>query len=457
MRRILIVFASCICAATSFVRADAPRLNVLLLLSDDQRYEAFRPAGNDKVITPNLDKLASRSVYFGRTFVTVPICTPSRAALLTGCLEAKNGVSFFGKKESPEVAPWPRVMAKAGYQTAFTGKWHNVQGPDYYGFEWTANMFIAGMGDYINPKLRQKVGDKAEVVPGVITDLFTDAAVRFLKERDKSRPFFLYVPYTTPHDPRTPLPEHEKRYQPAELSLPTNFMVRPAFDPGTLDIRDEKLLARPLDPDHMKVETARYYALITHMDEQIGRIFKELHEQGLEENTIIIFGSDNGLTLGSHGLLGKQTLHEEGVRVPLMMRHPKIERNGQKRDALVYLADLMPTVCEWTGVPLPGEIDGKSLASVYEGKEKGVRDAVFGRYDERDDPRFRSIRTDQYRLIRYLKLKKEELFDLTKDPYELHDLSGEASLRGVRKELRRKLRAFVKSQNDEVALQNWKW
>jgi arylsulfatase A-like enzyme len=318
-----------------------------------------------------------------------------------------------------------------------------------------ANMFIGGMGPHHNPKLTQKLGDKPRAIEGFTTELYTDAAMRFLKERDTKRPFFLYVAYTAPHDPREPPERYERMYPASGLSLPKNFMPAPPFDPGTLEIRDEKLLPLPRDPEQIRVETARYYGLLTHLDEQIGRILKELENRRLADNTIVIFAGDNGLTLGAHGLLGKQTLYEEGVRVPLMIRHPRIKAPGRTSAALVYLADVLPTVFEWTGIDLPDDVEARSLAGICADRAESVRDAVFGRYDEKDDPRFRSIRTDRYKLIRYLKLDREELFDLREDPYELKDLSGDASLDGLKGKLRAQLHQWVKAQGDTIALSHW--
>lgn len=431
------------------------RLNVVLLLSDDHQYLALGCAGHSIIRTPNLDRLAMEGVRFSQAYVSLPICTPSRATLLTGRFEQSHGVTFFGRRIGDDVVPLPRAMAKAGYQTACTGKWHNVRGPDHYGFEWMANMFIGGMGPHRNPKLTQRLGDKPQVVEGFTTELYTDAAVRFLKERDRSRPFFLYVAYTAPHDPREPLERYERMYPAKDMPLPKNFMPAPPFDPGTLEIRDEKLLPLPRDPEQIRTETSRYDGLITHLDEQIARILKELEDQKLADRTIVVFAGDNGLTLGAHGLLGKQTLYEEGVRVPLIMRHPRIGQRGRTSDALVYLADVLPTVFEWTGLALPEKVEARSLARICSGEADSVRDAVFGRYDEKDDPRFRSIRTERYKLIRYLKLDREELFDLREDPYELKDLSGDASMESVKQTLRGQLHEWVKVQGDTVALNHW--
>lgn len=421
-------------------------LNVLLVVSDDHRHDALGCAGNPVVKTPNIDRLAASGVRFTHAFAEVPICTPSRAAYLTGRHGASNGVTFFGMRLLDGTPTWAGTLKDHGYQTAFTGKWHNVRGFDEYGFDWSANVFQAGMGNYRNPKLIQRPGEKPTVIEGEITELITDAAVRFL-DQPKTSPFFLYVAYTAPHDPREPPPEYEKMYDPQQMPLPKNFRPVPQPDPGTLGIRDEKLLSVPRDPADIRRETAKYYGLITYMDVQFGRILQALDKNGLADSTVVMFAGDNGLTLGSHGLLGKQTLHEEGIRIPLIMRHPRLKAAGEKRDALVDLCDMMPTALEWVGVPVPAGVQGASLADVYAGKAASVRDCVFNRYDERGVQMFRSIRTDRYKLIQYIQLDREQLFDLASDPYELKDLAEEPQLRDIRRDLHERLMKWRAEQD----------
>jgi arylsulfatase A-like enzyme len=275
--------------------------------------------------------------------------------------------------------------------------------------------------------------------------------VRFLGERDASRPFFLNVAFTAPHDPRTPPPEYERMYEPERMALPGNFMASPRFDPGTLNIRDEKRLPLPREAAAVRREIGRYYGLITHLDAQIGRILDALEKHKLADDTIVIFVGDNGLALGAHGLLGKQTMYDEGVRVPLIVRHPRLEgRRGETRDALVDLIDLLPTICDWTGTPPPPSVDGRSFAGLLKGETPRVRDAIFGTYDEKDTPLFRMIRTERYKLICYLQLNREELFDLQADPLELKDLSDDPGLQEVRDRLRARLKELRKSAGEKV-------
>jgi len=438
-------------AANAAIASERP--NILFIVSDDQVHSALGIAGDTRLQTPNLDRLAREGLRFTHAFVPLPICTPSRAAFLTGRFGSSNGVQFFGDKIHENIVTWPQTMARNGYQTAMTGKWHNVRDGDYYGFEWTGNVFIAGMGPFTDQPMIQKFGEKPQLVKGNTTELYTDTALRFLDERDRDRPFFLYVAHQAPHDPRVPVPHYTDLYDPALMPLPPNFRPVPKFDPGTLDIRDERLLPIPRPIPKLKLEIARYFGLISHLDAQIGRLLRGLEEKGLADNTIVIFCGDNGLTLGAHGFLGKQTLHEEGIRIPLIIRHPRLRgQAGQTRDALVYLHDLMPTVCEWTGTPLPEGVQGKSLVTVSEGTQPGVRDAVFGRYNERKVPLMRMIRTHRYKLIKYFKAEREELFDLENDPYEMNDLSGDPDLQQVCNELRRRLIDWLVEQDDRIAL-----
>lgn len=424
--------------------------NVLLIVSDDQQAGAMGCAGNSIVQTPNLDRLAGSGVLFSHAYVTIPICTPSRAAFLTGCFGATNGITFFSMRIRPNTPTWPGTLAEHGYQTAITGKWHIANNFGDLGFQWSANILLSGMSDYEDPMLTQKADeteDEAKVIKGNITEIITDSAIRFLNERNKSKPFFLYVAYTAPHDPRTPPPEYERMYPPEKIPLPKNFKTMPEPDPGTLDIRDEKLLPLPRDPYEVRREIGRYYGLITHMDHQIGRILETLDKLQLTEDTIIFFAGDNGLALGAHGLLGKQTMHDEAVRVPLIVRNPRAGKGGRTSDAPVYLVDMFPTACAWTGVPIPQGVQGKSLADVYTGKSRRVRDAIFGRYDEMNEQYFRSIRTDRYSYMQYLNIGHEQLFDLNNDPYELTNLINDPALEDTRQQLKTQLQDWRDEQD----------
>ena len=211
-------------------------------------------------------------------------------------------------------------------------------------------------------------------------------------------------------------------------------MPAPPFDPGTLDVRDEKLLPRPLDPAAIRREIARYYGLITHVDNQIGRVLHRLQEKGQLDNTVIILAGDNGLSLGAHGLLGKQNMYEEAVRVPLIIRGPGFQ-SGVKCTALVDLMEIMPTMCNIAGAPIPGSVQGRTLTPLLTRRRNRLRDSIFCHYADL----FRMVRTPKHKLIRHLETVREELFHTETDPYEQNNLIESAIYAPILNDLRARL------------------
>jgi arylsulfatase A-like enzyme len=289
------------------------------------------------------------------------------------------------------------------------------------------------------PKARQRVEKTFS------TELFADATVRFLDTKP-GQPFSLYVAFTAPHDPRTPPASYARLYKPEKIPLPGSFLPQHPFDNGELKVRDEQLLPWPRTTEAVQREIASYYAMISHLDAQIGRILDSLRKHDLDENTFVIFAGDNGLAVGRHGLLGKQNLYDHSVRVPLILCGPGIPRN-KRSDALVYLFDLFPTICELAGVPLPATVEGKSLVGIMTGREPKVRDSVFGAYRQVQ----RMVRNDRWKLIQYPRLGREQLFDLKADPDELHDLARDAEQAPMVEKLRAELARWQKQTGDPLA------
>jgi arylsulfatase A-like enzyme len=254
-------------------------------------------------------------------------------------------------------------------------------------------------------------------IRGFSSEVFADTAVRFLRGQKGDQPFFMYVAFTAPHDPRTPPKKFRDLYPPAKLALPKNYLPQHMFDNGEMTVRDEKLAPWPRTPETIRTNLADYYGMITHLDEQIGRILAALAETGRADNTLVIFAGDNGLALGSHGLLGKQNLYEHSVRVPLVIRGPGIQR-GLRSEALCYLLDLFPTVCELAGVAIPATVEGQSLAPVLQGKAAKGRQSIYCAYGNVQ----RSVRDERWKLICYTHINKAQLFDLQTDPIEMNDL-----------------------------------
>jgi arylsulfatase A-like enzyme len=439
-------------AATAAPLRAADRPNVLVLISDDQRFDALAALGNGQVQTPHMDGLVRRGFTFTHAFCmgsTVDaVCAPSRAMLMTG------RTLYHTPIEIPNALPiWPEVMRRAGYTTFATGKWHNGPASFARGFGDGAAIFFGGMANHLrvpvhdfDPSGRYDEKD-ARIGNAFSSELFADAAIGFLRKHPRDKPFFLYTAFTAPHDPRMPPKEYAARYDPNRIPLPRNFLPQHPFDNGELKVRDELLAPWPRTPEEIKRHLADYYGMITHLDAQIGRILQALEETGQAQNTVIVFTSDHGLAIGSHGLLGKQNLYDHSMRPPLILAGPGVPPGG-KSDALCYLLDLFPTVCELTGVPAPPTVEGKSLVPILTGKEPRVRDSVFGAY--RDVQRM--VRTEDWKLIRYPRINKTQLFDVRNDPDELHDLAGDPGQAGRVKEMTALLREWQQKLDDKQPL-----
>jgi arylsulfatase A-like enzyme len=407
-------------------------------------------AGHPLLKTPNLDRLATEGVRFTRAFTPNPICTPSRAALLTGQDCWTNGCYFFGMPIRSQSKHFAQLLSKAGYETFYTGKWHNDGLPSQRGF--TSGKYIGGggpgTGGHSKPNVRD-FGDRNKYqIERFDSELFTDAAVEFIdSHQPDSKPFLLFVSYMTPHDPWTPPCKYAKMYKPQAIDLPPNFMPRPMNNSkpfkyytdwhGT-NLRDEKqMVPFPRTPEGVRDVRSRYYGTITHDDEQIGRILRKLDEKQLTKNTLVIFLADHGISLGAHGISGKQTMHEEGIRLPLIMRYPKLRRGSVENSKLVSLIDIFPTICEAAGIAVPDSVEGKSLLDLYNRQGRWDRKRIFASFvsPTRHRLNIRCIRTERHKLVHHLTTDEIELYDLEKDPYELENLSGRKRFTKLKKQL----------------------
>ncbi|HSO87687.1 MAG TPA: sulfatase-like hydrolase/transferase [Draconibacterium sp.] len=399
------------------------RPNVLFLFADDQRADALGCSGNLYIHTPNIDKLAERGVRFSNGYVMGghhgAICAPSRAMLMSG----KSLFHVYDRLVG--VQTMPRYFSDNGYVTFGTGKWHNEKEAFEATFQKGKNVFLGGMSDHFNVPCSDmdasgKLGEP--VLKGYSTDLFAEAAMGFLNEYaagSREKPFFCYVAFTAPHDPRSPRPDYIGRYPDESVPLPGNFKKLHPFAFDELTIRDENLAPWPRTPEIIQASIADYYALITHLDDKVGEIIETLKKEGLFENTIIVYAADNGLAIGSHGLLGKQNLYEHSTKVPILISGPGIPKE-KANDALVYLYDLFPTLCDVAGLPLPKEIDGKNLYPVIKSQKPAVRNSLFTAYRNT----VRAVRTDEWKIIRYPHQDYTQLFNLKNDPLEIHNLAS---------------------------------
>jgi len=432
---------------------------VLILVSDDQRADSIGAYGNTIIETPNLDRLAREGSLFHRAVCGNPICTPSRAEIMTGCSGFQNGVVDFGGKIDPSLTRWATAMGNAGYQTWYVGKWHNNGAPHDHGYQATAGWYRGGGGkwwkDQTDHHGRPVTGyrgwifhsDKGEKLPdlgvgltGDISAKFADAAIEVI-ERPRKQPFFLHVNFTAPHDPLHMPTGLEGKYKPREIPLPRNFRSQHPFDHGNFMGRDEVLLPFPRTKKDVQADLAVYYSVVDHMDQQIGRIFAALKSSNQWDNTLVIFTSDHGLAMGSHGLRGKQNMYEHTINVPMIIRGPKVPAN-RKFDAQMYLRDMYPTVCELTGVPIPKSVTAKSVVPVLNGKAQRVHEFTYCYFRKFQ----RMIRTDRWKLIHYPEVGKWQLFDLTNDPKEITDLIDSEKHIDVRDRLTKMLKKQMENE-----------
>lgn len=451
--RLTLVVTSILFVGKVALLADGPQPNVLFLLTDDQRPDTIHELGNTNIETPNLDALARRGVSFTRAVCANPICTPSRAEILSGCSGFRNSVIDFGGQIDPTLKLWPQAMTDAGYHSWYVGKWHNDGKPVQRGYEQTLGLFTGGGGKWWKDQVDWKgtpvtgyrgwvfQNDEQHLFPergvGLTPDIsskFADAAIELIR-RKPAEPFFLQVAFTAPHDPLFIPPNFESKYSADKLPLPENFLPEHPFDHGNFDGRDERLLPWPRTPQMIRELLAVYYSVISDMDQQVGRIIESLRETGQLDDTIIIFSSDHGLGVGSHGLRGKQSMYEHTINVPLVIAGPKIPQ-GEVRDAQVYLRELYPTTCELVGIEVPKTVEGKSFAKIVIGESKKTHDHVFCYFRNKQ----RMVRDSQWKLIHYPAIERWQLFDLVADPHELHDLSNDKSKADVLTRLRNLLR-----------------
>lgn len=403
--------------------AHAAKPNVLFILADDQRPDSIAAYGNEHIQTPNIDSLVENGYSFRRNYCMGSqhgaVCQPSRAMMMTG------QAYFRIPMDLKDVTTFPEHLRKNGYTTFVTGKWHNKAPAILRSFEYGKNIMMGGMSDHIKVPLHD-ISENGELInkrigDGFSSELFADAAIEFIKQQSSDQPFMAYVCMTSPHDPRQPPLEYRKPYYDAKLPLPKNFMPQHPFNNGTLIIRDEDLAAWPREPEVIRDQLAEYYGLITHMDDQIGRILATLKEKGLYENTIIVYAADHGLAVGSHGLLGKQNMYEHSMGAPLLFVGPGIPKG--ESTALSYLYDIFPTVCDAIDLPMDLSLDGKSLEPIWQKKSDSVRDKVFLSYKDNQ----RALVQDRWKLIRYPKINYSQLFDLKNDPHELNNLAEDSN------------------------------
>lgn len=396
--------------------------NILFLFSDDQRADTIAALGNSVIHTPALDHLVQSGTAFRRAYCmgsnNGAVCVPSRAMLMSG------RPLFRVQEQLKGQTTWPEKFTDAGYTTFMTGKWHNGGESALRSFQQGKAVFLGGMGDPYKLALQDisatRTFENKRTSGEHSVKLFADAAVDFLQQQKGEKPFLCYVAFNAPHDPRLAPKAYRDRFVGHEPSIPANFLPQHPFNNGCMVIRDEELAPWPRTPEIVQQHLADYYAYIEFMDAQIARILDALKATGQLEKTIIVFSSDHGLAIGSHGLFGKQNLYDHSMRAPLIISGPGIAR-GKQSDAMCYLLDIFPTLGELAGIVKPEGSEGLSFASVLKGTTEKHREEIFTSYTNVQ----RAVRDDRWKLVVYPQINKTQLFDLKNDPQELHDLAAD--------------------------------
>jgi choline-sulfatase len=463
LRSLTLASAACLTARA----AEAPRKpNVLLLYTDDQTFDSIRALGNSEIQTPNLDRLAAAGTIFKNCYNQGgwhgAVCVASRTMLNTGrflweaCAVEKNL-----KAEAEQRRLWSQLMSDAGYRTCMTGKWHvtGIQPPALFD---EVRHVRPGMPNTCDAAYeRPKEGEPDLWQPwdesrgghwqgGTHWSAVTaDDAIAYLETpKTDGKPFFIYAAFNAPHDPRQSPKAFVEKYPPEKIALPPNFMPSNPHKDAigcAHTLRDEKLAPDPRTPHAIQVHRSEYYALITYLDQQIGRVLDALEKSGRDKDTVVFLTGDNGLSVGQHGFMGKQNMFEHSMKVPLLAAGPGIPK-GKQIETPVYLQDIMPTALELAGAAIPSHVQFKSLLPLLRGERSVQYDAVYGAYMTLQ----RMVRVGDRKLIWYPQPNVFLLFDLAKDPHEMHDLAEEPAYKETLANMKRQLAALQKEMNDPL-------
>lgn len=430
MNRLCLILA--IISIWSCKPSEPKQPNILFLFADDQRADALGISGNSILQTPSIDEIAHQGVRFTNAYVMGgnhgAICMASRAMLFSG----KQLFQVYDRLRGLETMTMD--FARAGYTTFGTGKWHNERDAFEASFQQAKNVYLGGMADHYGVAVRDydSLGRLGEpTIKGYSTEIFAQSAIDFIKSQEEaSNPFFCYVAFTVPHDPYSPKPEFIGKYPDGSIPVPPNYLPSHPFQFDQLTVRDENLTGWPRKPEVIQMILSDYYSMISHLDTQISKIIETLKETGQFDNTIIIYAADNGLAAGSHGLLGKQSLYEHSIKVPLIMKGPGIPKD-KSFDAFAYIHDIYPTLAELAGLPKREDLDGKSLVPVIQGEQESIREVMFNAYRHT----VRSVRKENWKLIRYPERDFTQLFDLSQDPHEIKNLADDSTFSDKKTEL----------------------
>jgi len=452
-------------------KPQARRPNFLFVMTDDQRWDAMSCAGNRILRTPNMDRLAEQGVRFTEAFVTNALCSPSRGSILTGLYSHAHGVTTNGGPSHyfrPGVVTFPMLLQKAGYYTAVVGKWHIATLPEGLGFDhWC---ILPGQGVYEDPVM---IAHGARVrFRGHVEDVIGDQALEVLRNRPKEKPFCLLYQFKAPHRAWIPAERFRKTYEDITIPEPPTFQADLSDRPECIRSTDMQIADMPDFrergvPAHLpraerkrlnfQVFLKNYYRTLLGVDENLGRVLDFLDQQGLAENTFVIYTGDNGFFLGEYGLFDKRLMWEPSIRVPMLVRYPAGVKPGRvDRRHMVLNNDVAHTILDYAGIPRPKAMEhhGLSWRPILEEHPTSWRDSWFYEYFEYPGPhcapKMRGVRTSRWKLIYYLQQPQAwEMFDLEKDPEERRNLYHDPAHRAQAEQLRRELERWRELLGDD--------
>ncbi|WNQ13078.1 sulfatase [Paenibacillus aurantius] len=462
--------------------SQAKRPSIVFIMSDDHAAHAMSCYGSKINETPNIDRIANEGIRFDNCFCTNAICTPSRATILTGTYNHVNGVKTLSDRLDGRQQTVSKLLQQAGYQTAIIGKWHLGHGgnSDPTGFDYWS--VLPGQGDYHNPSFIE-MGQSVKV-QGYATDIITDKSIEWIDNRDKEKPFFLMCHHKAPHRPWIPDEKHAHLYEDIDIPEPETFnddYSNRASAAAAAEMRIDRDLTRndlKMDhPEHLEGVALKkwkyqryikdYLRCIASVDDNVGRLLNHLDQEGLTEDTIVIYTSDQGFFLGDHGWYDKRFMYEESLRMPFVMRYPREIPAGSTSGKMVLNVDFAPLFLDYAGVSVPDSMQGLSFRPIARGKNPdGWRSSMYYRYwmhlSEHKVYAHYGIRTHQYKLIYYYadalgtlgseddpRTPEWELFDLQKDPYEMINAYDDPDYERVAEVLTKELDRLQQEAGDQ--------
>jgi len=430
-----------------------PRPNILFMMSDDHASHAISSYGSRINKTPNIDRLAKEGARLDNCFCTNSICTPSRAAILTGQYSHKNGVNTLNDKLDPKSRSVAKYLQADGYQTAMIGKWH--LGTDPQGFDhWR---ILPGQGAYYDPEFIEASGRKK--YQGYCTDLITDFAIDYLNGRDKEKPFFLMCHHKAPHRAWDPAPKYKDFLKDQTIPEPSNLYEATRHNEKMSVGQDQTfrdLKVKP--PEGLTGDALRkwayqlyikdYLRCVQSVDDSVGRVLDYLDNNNLRENTLIIYTSDQGFFLGDHGLYDKRLMYEESLRMPFLARYPREIKAGTVNSDIILNIDFAHTFMDFAGLGRDQYMDGESFRTNLQGRTSEIwRKSMYYRYWMHDDPDHRvpahyGVRTKDHKLICFpTGTAQWEFYDLKRDPKEMRnayaDTANQLTIKRMKQELTR--------------------